>query len=100
MPLHRRLFLSTLAAVVAAPSFARQKPSVAPRTGDYPHALAVPGGVARIALGEATDRPVARSGDIPLLVVGSARAWTALVGIPLDTPAGPASITVQVPGAE
>ena len=100
MPLDRRLFLSTLAAVVAAPSSAGQKPAPAPRTGDFPRALAVPGGVARIALGEATDRPVAHAGDIPLLVVGSARAWTALVGIPLATAAGPASITVQAPGAD
>ncbi|MEO8655560.1 MAG: peptidoglycan DD-metalloendopeptidase family protein [Ramlibacter sp.] len=100
MPLNRRLFLSTLAAGVGAPSFARQKPSPAPRTIDFPRALPVPGGVARIALGEATDRPVAHSGDIPLLVVGSARAWTALVGIPLDTAAGPASITVEAPGTD
>jgi murein DD-endopeptidase MepM/ murein hydrolase activator NlpD len=100
MPLHRRLFLSTLAAVVAAPTSARQKPSLAPRTIDFPRALLVPGGVARIALGEATDRPVANTGDIPLLVVGSARAWTALVGIPLATEAGPASIAVEAPGAD
>src|SRR6185369_12082552 len=93
MPLHRRLFLSTLAAVVAAPSSARPKPAL-PRT------LAVPGGVARIALGEATDRPVARTGDVPLLVIGSARAWTALVGISLDAAPGPASITVEAPGSD
>ncbi len=93
MPLHRRFFLSTLAAVVAAPTWAKPKPSLTA----FPHALAVPGGVARIALGAATERPVARSGDVPLLVVGSARAWTALVGIALDVVPGPASITVLAP---
>ena len=100
MSLHRRLFISSLATAVAAPSFAKVKASSAARASDYPRALSVPGGVARIALGEASDRPVAHSGDIPLLVVGSARAWTALVGIPLATAAGPAAITVQAPGTE
>jgi len=100
MPLHRRLFLSTLAAVVSVPAFARPKASPAPGTGDFPRALAVPGGVARVALGPATERPVARSGDIPLLVVGSARGWTALVGIPLAAEAGEATITVEAPGAD
>jgi murein DD-endopeptidase MepM/ murein hydrolase activator NlpD len=96
MPVQRRLFLSTLAAVAAAPSFAKPKPALTA----FPRALTVPGGVARIALGEAAQRPVARSGDIPLLVVGSAGAWTALVGIPLDAQLGPASLTVQAAGAE
>ena len=60
----------------------------------------MPGGVARVALGEAVERPVARSGDIPLLVVGSARGWTALVGIPLGAQAGEASVTVEALGAD
>ena len=81
--MHRRLFLSTLAAAVAAPVAAKPKPALAAGTNAFPRALVVPGGVARIALGEAPERPMARSGDIPLLVVGSGRAWVALVGIPL-----------------
>jgi murein DD-endopeptidase MepM/ murein hydrolase activator NlpD len=96
MPLHRRLFLSTLAAIVAAPSSAKPKPALAA----FPRALPVPGGVARIALGAATDRPVARAGDVPLLVVGSAGAWTALVGIPLAASPGPAFITVEAAGVD
>jgi murein DD-endopeptidase MepM/ murein hydrolase activator NlpD len=91
MPLHRRLFLSTLAAVAAGPSFAKSKPAPAAS----PRALAVPGGVARIALGAAPDRPLAYGGEIPLLVVGNPSAWTALVGIPLDAMPGPASITAR-----
>jgi murein DD-endopeptidase MepM/ murein hydrolase activator NlpD len=97
MPPDRRLFLSLLAAVVAVPAFARPKPAAAGRASALPRALAAPGGVARIALGEAVERPVARTGNIPLLVTGSAAGWTALVGIPLAATPGPASITVESP---
>ena len=95
-PMHRRLLLSTLAAAIATPAFAKPRPTLAP----LPRALLVPGGVARIALGGASERPTARSGDIPLLVVGSASAWTALVGIPLAAQPGPATITVEAAGTE
>lgn len=97
MHFHRRLFISSLAAVAAFPALARQEPAAAPEARALPRALSVPGGVARIALGASAQRPVARSGDIPLLVVGSARAWTALVGIPLAAAPGPASIAVEAP---
>ena len=100
MSVHRRLFLSTLAAVVSTPTFARPKASPASGTGHFPRALAVPGGIARVALGESTERPVARSDGIPLLVVGSAAGWTALVGIPLAAEPGEATITVEAPGAD
>ncbi len=94
MSLHRRLFLSTLAAAAAASALAKSKAAATP----LPRALSVPGGVARIALGPAADRPVARAADIPLLVVGSPSAWTALVGIPLAATPGPASIIVESAG--
>jgi murein DD-endopeptidase MepM/ murein hydrolase activator NlpD len=55
--------------------------------------------VARIPLGAAPERPVARQGDIPLLVVGSPAAWTAIVGIPLNAQAGTARIQTSS-GAE
>lgn len=99
MPLDRRIFLASLAAITAAPAWTRTNPAAAGRAKVVPRALAAPGGVAHIALGEAPQRPAARNGDIPLLVVGSARAWTALVGIPLAAEPGPASITVEAPGA-
>jgi len=63
-----------------------------------PRHSTVPGGVARIALGAADERPVAHQGEVPLLVVGNASAWTALVGIPLSAPPGPAQIQVQAAG--
>ncbi|MBC7683048.1 MAG: peptidoglycan DD-metalloendopeptidase family protein [Ferruginibacter sp.] len=61
----------------------------------WPHDLQVPGGVARLSLGPATVRPMAFAGDIPLLVLGDAIEWTAIVGIPLAAALGPAFIRVQ-----
>jgi murein DD-endopeptidase MepM/ murein hydrolase activator NlpD len=65
----------------------------------WPRALAVPGGVARLPLGPGAVRPAAhlRQGehDVPLLVVGGAQEWTALVGLALATAPGPAHITVR-----
>jgi murein DD-endopeptidase MepM/ murein hydrolase activator NlpD len=61
----------------------------------WPHASQVPGGVARLPLGPAAQRPAAYAGEIPLLVLGDAHEWTALVGISLSAPPGEAGITVQ-----
>lgn len=66
--------------------------------GAWPKALQVPGGVARLSLGPAAERPVAYSGDIPLLVLGDAAEWTAVVGIALAAEPGEASITVETAG--
>ena len=70
--------------------------------GVWPHPLPVPGGVARLSLGPAPKRPVAhvRQGDVdvPLLVVGDAIEWTAVVGIPLAATPGDAYITVRAEG--
>lgn len=49
----------------------------------------------RIVLGAADERPVAHQGQVPLLVVGNASEWIAVVGIPLTAPAAPAQIYVQ-----
>src|SRR5512133_1518641 len=100
MHVARRFFLSSLAAVAAFPAFAKPRPAAKAQAGVYPHALAVPGGVARIALGAAAQRPEAHSGDAPLMVIGSAQGWSALAGIPLSATPGPAQITVQLPDAE
>ena len=70
----------------------------------WPRVSQVPGGIARLALGPAAVRPVAHLGDggsagnVPLLVIGNATQWTALVGIPLAATPGRASISVQIPG--
>ena len=61
----------------------------------WPRALQVPGGVARLSLGAAARRPQARTEeDVPLLVLGDAIEWSALVGIPLSAPPGEARIRV------
>jgi murein DD-endopeptidase MepM/ murein hydrolase activator NlpD len=61
----------------------------------WPRASQVPGGVARLSLGPAAARPVALTdGDVPLLVIGDAIEWTALVGIPLAAAPGEATIRI------
>ena len=67
----------------------------APDSDPWPHALPVPGGVVRLSLGPGAVRPQARAGDVPLLVLGDAIEWTALVGIALAAAPGQAHITVQ-----
>ena len=64
----------------------------------WPNASQVPGGIARLSLGSAATRPVAYAGDVPLLVLGDARDWVALVGIPLAAKPGTALIEVQIDG--
>jgi murein DD-endopeptidase MepM/ murein hydrolase activator NlpD len=89
------LLALTAANAGAATSSKKKLPEV------WPHASQVPGGVARLSLGPAAKRPAAFAGEVPLLVVGDAIDWTALVGIPLATAAGEASIAVRpVSGAE
>ena len=67
--------------------------------GVWPRARAVPGGVARLALGPARDQPqvFTRTG-VPVLVVGDAIAWTAVLGIALAEAPGSGQVTVQVAG--
>ncbi|MES2360288.1 MAG: peptidoglycan DD-metalloendopeptidase family protein [Pseudomonadota bacterium] len=68
----------------------------------WPHAVQVPGGIARLPLGPAAMRPLAHlrdsHGEVPLLVLGDATGWTALVGIPLSAVPGEASIAMQTEG--
>ena len=79
-------------AQAAKPAAAAAPPAV------WPQSLQVPGGVARVPLGPAATRPAAHVSqggvDVPLLVVGDAIAWIAVVGIPLAATPGDAFITV------
>ena len=83
LPIRRRTVLLGALGAIALPAAAP------------PRALQVPGGIARLSLGAVATRPKAFAGDVPLLVMGDARGWTALVGIALSTPPGEAHITVQ-----
>ncbi|MDO5086483.1 MAG: peptidoglycan DD-metalloendopeptidase family protein [Comamonadaceae bacterium] len=102
----RRFMAATLAAgwlPLTAPAWG-ETPAATRTANAWPRHLAVPGGVARLPLGAAPQRPAARVhwpdlGDVPVLVVGDAADWTALVGIPLAAPPGEAAITVQSEGA-
>ncbi|RDI22007.1 peptidase M23-like protein [Pseudacidovorax intermedius] len=103
----RRAFLSIAAACAALPVLALDAAARA-RTGDpsteaepgvWPHALQVPGGVARLPLGPANHHPrVTTEAGLPVLVVGDAIAWTAIVGIPLAAQPGEAHVRVGEAG--
>lgn len=87
-----------LAAALAAGAFPATGARAAP--AGWPEALAVPGGVAHVALGAAAQRPTALADGVPVLVLGSPAGWTALVGIPLSAAPGTASLTVTGAGGE
>jgi murein DD-endopeptidase MepM/ murein hydrolase activator NlpD len=90
MPMHRRDVLLRALGLMALPA-AQATPSPPP----WPHVLQVPGGIARLSLGPAARRPQARTADdVPLLVLGDAIDWGALVGIPLSAEPGEARIRV------
>lgn len=61
----------------------------------WPLGSAVPGGIARLALGPDPVRPKAWSGEVPLLVIANPAGWTALVGIPLAAQPGAAQIVAE-----
>ena len=60
-----------------------------------PQHRSVPGGVALIELGAAPERPQARFENVPVLVLGDATQWTAIVGIALAAVPGQKMLTVQ-----
>ena len=86
----------TLLQALALPLLAARTAWAAPPAGPWPQDRRVPGGVARLSLGPGPERPVAHTADgVPVLVLGDAIEWTALVGIPLAAPAGEAHIATQ-----
>ena len=101
LALTRRAALSGALGLLALP--AAQLAAAGPSAADvWPNALAVPGGIVRLSLGPAAARPLAQARigaeDVPLLVLGDVIEWTALVGIALAAPPGPARITVRDDG--
>ena len=94
-PNRRVALLGTLACLPGTTAHAQSTPSTA---SAWPRALPVPGGVVRLALGGAPHRPQASSDGVPVLVLGDAQAWTALVGVPLSATLGEAMIEWQLPG--
>jgi murein DD-endopeptidase MepM/ murein hydrolase activator NlpD len=90
-----RLALGGLVLRAVGLNTAHANPAATGAPHNWPTAAAVPGGVARVALGPAAVRPTALAGDVPLLVLGDATEWTALVGIPLAAAPGEARVTVR-----
>ena len=93
-PPNRRRLLQTLASAGGLAAL----PWSAWAAGDtrlWPQDSRVPGGVARLSLGPAAQRPFAHADGTPLLVVGDMIEWTAIVGIPLSAQPGPQHIQVQ-----
>ncbi|MFO1323316.1 MAG: peptidoglycan DD-metalloendopeptidase family protein [Burkholderiales bacterium] len=64
-----------------------------------PQHRSVPGGVAVIDLGASNEPPRVSLGAIPVLVVGDAARWTAVVGIALGAKPGTSHIVVKRTGA-
>ena len=93
----RRSTLLVILGLLALPASRRALAAAPQPAAVWPNALHVPGGIARLSLGPAASRPLAFAGDVPLLVVGDAIEWTALVGIPLSAAPSKASITVPAP---
>lgn len=66
---------------------------------ELPQARSVPGGVALVDVGASATPPQVRSGETPVLVVGSPERWTAVVGIGLDARPGTHRLAVEPAGA-
>ena len=84
---------------LGGPAAARPDRAAAPVNSALPDDRRVPGGVALLALGPHAQRPQAWSGELPVLVAGSAAGWTAVVGIPLAAAPGPAVLRWQAGSA-
>jgi murein DD-endopeptidase MepM/ murein hydrolase activator NlpD len=93
--LSRRSALLAATGWLVLPASGQAEAPFSSSSATWPRALQVPGGVALLPLGPAAQRPLAFAGELPLLVLGDAREWTALVGIALSVVPGEASITVQ-----
>ena len=93
-PLPRRRLLTAwagLAALALAPMWPARAQHALPGggapqrdSGPLPAQRPAPGGVVRLALGAAAERPEAWLGEVPLLVIGAPEAWSALVGLALN----------------
>lgn len=92
--MNRRRLLQSFAAALAAQGWGiRAAATTAPRTE------AVPGGIAKFALGASPQAPRVRLGNDPVLVVREGDEWIAFVGIPLASKPG-SKVRVQAEYAD
>ncbi|MGE0312613.1 MAG: peptidoglycan DD-metalloendopeptidase family protein [Lautropia sp.] len=94
----RRRALRDVAACLLATAAIQRTSSAIARDSVVPR-QPVPGGIAAIDLGPAARAPAVRYGGIPVLVVGSPSAWTALVGLALSAKPGTAEVLVTPSGS-
>jgi murein DD-endopeptidase MepM/ murein hydrolase activator NlpD len=66
---------------------------------ELPEQRVTPGGVAKIGLGHSREVPKASFNGVPVLVLKQAAQWSAVVGIPLSSVPGAASLSVKREGA-
>ena len=93
---HRRAVSSALAhASALALALAGCMACTAATATELPESRSVPGGVAVLALGASADKPAATYNGTPVLVVGDATGWSAVVGIGLGTVPGTGRLLVQ-----
>ncbi|MBC7619092.1 MAG: peptidoglycan DD-metalloendopeptidase family protein [Candidatus Saccharibacteria bacterium] len=98
----RRAVLRAVVGLLALPALGASAQAAKTHTPEPRNALPdapVPGGIARLALGPSPTQPAVtlriNADDVPVLVLGDAGGWTALVGLALSTVPGPAQVTVQ-----
>jgi murein DD-endopeptidase MepM/ murein hydrolase activator NlpD len=65
---------------------------------ELPTQRIVPGGVATLPLGASPLRPQAFAGGVPVMVIGDASGWVAVLGIPLSAKPGSGAIQVHRAG--
>lgn len=91
----RRQALQMLAGLSALAATPYSAAWAASPTDLWPQDSRVPGGIARLSLGPAAQRPQAHVDGTPVLVLGDMIEWTAVVGIPLSTKPGAHSVQVR-----
>ena len=98
----RRGVLRAVVGMLALPALGASAQAAKTHTHEPRNALPdapVPGGIARLALGPSPTQPAVtlriNADDVPVLVLGDAGGWTALVGLALSTVPGSAQVTVQ-----
>ena len=96
--LRRRELLAGAAALLALRSLESSAKTTDDSAGPWPRASQVPGGVAWLSLGPAAQRPQVLADGVPVLVLGDAIEWTAVVGIPLAAASGERRIEVRGAG--
>lgn len=84
----RRQALQALTGITALAALPCNMSWAANPTDLWPQDSRVPGGIARLSLGPAAQRPQVHVDGIPILVLGDMIEWTAVVGIPLSTKLG------------